>query len=254
MKKHSLPYKLCMLNAKQVWAGFFIAFVIFFEMLINSSWAGTATRTESHKKQGNSCISVVDKSNCLKDVENNRMRKYQGWVKREGDALILQLDYGKTLRLKDNRDHKNVSKWITYSFRDFLYPMNYYLIEEGYWEGGGYALIDRKYGNLYKIDDVPIFSPDSRHFITVSICDAYCPYRLQVWKRNNAGLDLAWSFTPYEYWASGKAKWIGKRTIKITKKVKQDPKDPYAGWIDHVFYIKLMSEGWRIFNQLDKKK
>lgn len=198
------------------------------------------------EKERNMCKGIPDWTKCNEIIEQARIRKYSTFVKREGDTLVLTIGSDKYVRLKNVRDEQNVGNWVSYTFLRYILSIDYFLIEKSYYEGGAFALVDGKYGNIFEIDEIPIFAPNDKHFITVSICDAYCPYRLQIWELRNTGLNLVWSFTPYEYWANGLAKWLDDRTIVITKSVRKNTRDTTQGYIDKSFYLKLTPRGWKI--------
>jgi len=188
------------------------------------------------------CKGTADWSKCAAKIELSRINRYSKLVVRKGDTLELTLENGKVLQLKDSKGKSKADQGSRYEFDDYIDHMDSFLIKKDYYESDRYLLVGRKYGTITEIDGWPLFSHDKKHFVTVSICDQHCPDRLQIWKQQQ----LMWSFRPYEYWAHATAMWEDDKTVKITKSVKEDPKDRSADFVKKSFHIKLMSDGWRI--------
>jgi hypothetical protein len=137
------------------------------------------------------CKSASDPPACEEVAEAASLAKHATIVKRVGKTLELTVGNG-VLKLEDVGEDEGKGEFVRYRFFDYFDDIDHILIREDYYEGGAYSLVDRKYGASQKIDEVPIFSPDRTRFLTESICDAYCPYRLEIWQRH--GMDwLKWS-------------------------------------------------------------
>jgi hypothetical protein len=191
------------------------------------------------------CKSAGDWASCADAVEGALLAKYPHIARRVGDMLELDVASGKVelTNTTENAVGDEITK-ITYYFVDYLAEIEHFLILETYYEGRRYSLVGRKYGARSRLDDVPIFSSDRVHFVTVSICDAYCPYRLQIWKRHggNDWFELAWSSSPYRYWTDTEAEWVDNTTIRVSTRTKERPED--RDLVPHNFYIRLGADGW----------
>ena len=188
---------------------------------------------------------------CVKEAEAAWLAKHATLIKRHGESLELYLANGKTKRLTDIYDKNSEFDSIRLLFFDYLKESDQFLIKEQYYEGEGLQLVDRNTGWAQKLDDLPVFSPDRKHFLTVSICEAYCRDRLQIWRRQDGGwFELVWSNTPYEFWIRANARWLSNAAIEITTQT-PDPatyrpdKNDYARKLKH---LKLQSHGWSFSN------
>ena len=195
------------------------------------------------------CRDVANPAACAQQAEDLWYLRHEALVKRNKNGLDLVLRGGKTHRLKNDSDENKADNWVTYDFYAYLKEIDSFLIRENYYEGGAFSLIDRKYGGRMKIDELPLFSPKLDHFVTTSICDAYCPYRIQIWKHTADGwFEMVWSFRPYEYWAGAKTVWLNNQTIKVVKQVREEADDPRSRYVERTFFIKLDAVGWSISN------
>lgn len=188
----------------------------------------------------------------LSDVRANenevKLRQYSHYAQRSGKTLKLTLANGKTLAFVDKSNPAG-GTGVKYEFVDYIQPIDHFLISYLVSEGGAYVLINRNTGKQLNIDEAPVFSPAFDRFITVSICDAYCPYRLQIWQIKPQPR-LEETFEPEQYWASGSAKWRDGKTIEVTKEI-ADPaaSDPSKGkyvYKKEILQIKLLPDGWAV--------
>ena len=188
----------------------------------------------------------------LSDVRANenevKLRQYSHYAKRSGKTLTLMLVNGKNVAFVDKSDPDGFGG-IKYEFVDYVQPIDHFLISALFHEGSAYVLINRNNGTKFNIDEAPVFSPAFDRFITVSICDAYCPNRLQIWQIKPQPR-LEETFEPEQYWASGSAKWRDGKTIEVTK----DIADPAASvpskgkyvWKKEMLQLKLLPGGWAL--------
>src|SRR5882762_6448733 len=186
----------------------------------------------------------------LSDVRANeneaKLQQHSHYAKRSGRTLKLTLATGKTLAFVDKPD-PNGFAGVKYEFVDYVQPIDHFLVSALVHEGMAYVLIDRNNGRKFNIDEAPVFSPAFDRFITVSICDAFCPNRLQIWQIKPKPR-LEETFEPEQYWASGSAKWRDGKTIEVTKEI-ADPavSDPTKGKYvlkKEMLQLKLLPGGW----------
>jgi len=193
-------------------------------------------------------LSGVLLSDVRADENEAKLQQHSHYAKRSGKTLTLTLVNGKNLTFVDKSDPDGAGG-IKYEFVDYVQPIDYFLVSALVHEGMAYVLINRNNGGKFNIDGAPVFSPAFDRFITVSICDAYCPNRLQIWQIKLKPR-LEETFEPEQYWASGSAKWRDGKTIEVTKEI-ADPaaSDPSKGkyvWKKEILQLKLLSGGWAV--------
>ena len=182
---------------------------------------------------------------CVKEAETALLAKHAKLVKRQGNTLELFLANAKVKKLTDVYDKDREFDSINLLFFDYLKEVDQFLIKEQYYEGEGYQLVDRKTGWAQKLDEAPVLSPDRKHFVTVSICEAYCRYRMQIWRQEHGGwFEMVWSHTPYESWLTGSAKWLDNATIEITTQIASNPSKGNYHYVKQPRYLKLQPHGW----------
>ena len=186
-------------------------------------------------------------------AERALLAKHAAFIKRVGDTLELTTRRG-VLKFEDVCDEGRETEGALYRFVDYFADLDHVLIQESYYEGGGYSLVGVEYGVRQKIDSMPMFSFNKAHFLTVDICDTHCPNRLQIWRRHGQQdwFEMVWSFQPYEDWAEASGRWLNDRTIKVTKKVRTKP-DSNASF-SKSFSIRLGTDGWRIVDDQKRVK
>ena len=177
--------------------------------------------------------------------ERALLAEHAAFIKRVGATLELTAG-NKVLKFEDTCDELREDDRVLYHFVDYFGDLDQILIQEDYYEGRGYSLVERKNGVRKRIDAPPIFSPNRAHFLTVDIGEpGYSPNRLQIWRRlGQDWFEMVWSFQPYESWAGASAKWLDDRTIIVTKKVSAKPQRDAS--VDRRFSIRLGTDGWRI--------
>ncbi len=193
-------------------------------------------------------LSGVLSSDVRANQNEVKRRQYSQYAQRSGKTLKLTLANGKTLAFVDKPDPDGAGG-IKYEFVDYVQPIDHFLVSALFHEGKAYVLINRNNGGKFNIDGAPVFSPAFDRFITVSICDAYCPNRLQIWQIKPKPR-LEETFEPEQYWASGSAKWRDGKTIEVTKEI-ADPaaSDPSKGKYimkKEILQLKLLSGGWAV--------
>jgi hypothetical protein len=192
-----------------------------------------------------------------KTKESEKLREYQQYARRLGSTLELRLASGDALKLEDQPvgPSVDVEKVVKYEFSGYLKQIDHFLVSSAFYEGSVYLLVSRKSGKRFVIDNVPILSPNSDRFVTVSICDSGCPYRVQIWRVTEAELQPEWTFKPEQYWASGRAKWLDASTIEVVSEiadpVKSDPSKGKYLWMQKTMYLRLVSDAWSFGEKRD---
>ena len=218
-------------------------------ILLNSSAAAADSRDEL---KGRRCQDTNQVASLEEVDERALLAKHSAFIRRVGDTLELTVG-NRVLKFEDVCDELREDEGVRYQFVDYLGDVGHVLIQESYYEGRRYSLVDRKYGVRQRIDAIPVFSPDRVHFLTVDIGDEHGANRLQIWRRRGQDwFEMVWSFQPYEYWAEASARWLDDRSIKLTKKVRTKPDSD--AYVSKSFSIRLGTDGWRIVDDQKRVK
>jgi len=226
-------------RAKSPAARGYVVFLLALFAVLNASPA--ATNPGDERK----CLGTTEAMLRQAAAERALLAKHGAFIKRVGATLELTAG-NKVLKFEDTCDELREDDRVLYHFVDYFGDLDQILIQEDYYEGRGYSLVERKNGVRQKIDAPPIFSPNRAHFLTVDIGEnGYGPNRLQIWRRHSQDwFQLVWSFRPYESWTSASAKWLDDRTINVTKRVEAKSQS-----VDRRFSIRLEPDGWRIVDE-----
>lgn len=214
------------------------------------------------------CMMVEDRKVCVAAAEASWLAKHSTLVKKTKNGLQLVLANGKLLKLEDKYDPSDEADIAVHDFYDYFKDIGFFLIRINKYESYEYLLIGRRDGYQMKLDNVPVFSPDREHFITVSFCPSpSCTGRLQIWRTTNVkyvhvnasdsfggAYELMWSFSPYEYWTEATPAWIDNSTIKVIKLIHKNPVSAEFGYVEKFFFIKLDQVGWKSSDSLKNLK
>ncbi len=215
--------------------------IVFLFVLTNFSFA-----EESGKESSENCAGI-NAFRCSKVDEAQKLKKYSQLVKREHDSnantLELNIQNGKKLRFVNSDD-------LGYEFQEYFREHGYFLIKKQTIEEATYLLVNQQTGKEIDIDELPLFSPDARRIIMISVCEAFCTDRIQIWKFSQNDMKVEWTFDPErslgpeESWADGSARWIDNSTIEVTKVMRINLENRFE--MRKAFLIKLSPEGWRV--------
>jgi len=86
------------------------------------------------------CKNIHNSYECAQKIEKYQLSKYNDYVKRVGNKLILKINNKSDEILEDSK--KDTDESVSYTFRDYLKDINSYLLGIHYWEGGSYYLIN----------------------------------------------------------------------------------------------------------------
>jgi hypothetical protein len=187
------------------------------------------------------CRGLENSFDCARAIERAQLPRYAQDVTRQDGNLKLTLKTGKTLVLKDTPGVSGMS----YSFRDYLPNLGYFLVHVQLWEGEGYMLVNDRTGKKYHLDDLPIISPDRTRLVTLSYdLDArYNPNAIKVWRLSPEKLVLEYSLEPKDWGPAGGA-WLDHQTVSLTKKI---PMGEYHQDFRQVpMLLKKTPTGWQL--------
>lgn len=204
-------------------------FTLLFSSLANSGECDKKYQDEFFSSfSNNKCKSVSGDFDCYVKWERKRIGKYAKYIKRENSILFLSLDSGVSIsyesNLTDNETYK--SYWFLGRYKE----TGYYVVYASYWESSSYIFISRN-GSVFSVDEFPIFSPDSKYFVTSYVGDYENVSSFQVWKISREGKYLEYEInSPVElgqdgFWGLAGVKWVNHRKISANRCVDLSSQD-----------------------------
>ncbi|WP_400193397.1 hypothetical protein [Hymenobacter sp. B81] len=133
-------------------------------------------------------------------------------VKRQGYALQLRCQNGKTVRLVSNPVETETGN-IFYQYLAALPGIHSWLVAVHLYEGGYFLLIDQHTGRQTVVWSPPSVAPDGRYFVCGSsdVLARYEPSGLQVWRMQNGRPQLQWE--RQTEWGMSQPRWLNNHTI-----------------------------------------
>jgi hypothetical protein len=186
------------------------------------------------------CQGLLNSYECAQAIERAQLPRYPRQTARDQDRLKLTLKNGKTVILKNTPGVSGVS----YSFRDYLPDLGYFLVHVQLWEGDAYLMVNDRTGQRRFIHDLPIISPDKTRLVTISMdLEAqYNPNAIQVWRLTPGKMVREWS-RDIKGWGPAGGAWLDNDTISLIKKI---PKGDYSGYVDVPLLLKKGPDGWKL--------
>ena len=142
----------------------------------------------------------------------------EGKARREMHRLWLTTDDGKQLELVDKPVYGEEN--MHFVFCGAMADQPFYIVRQIGWEWEHYLLINRCDGRQQILDAVPVFSPDSKRFVTANLdlAAGYNENRMQIFRYEDGMGVLEWSEEPTE-WGPDKPVWESDTRIKFNKTV-----------------------------------
>jgi len=203
------------MNLKIIYSCLLILFVF--------SYAAIAQKTNNMSNELDSvCDNIGNSYSCAQAIEHYQFHKPENskFVSRVGQQLKLNLIDGKPFIVKDSSKITEASG-ESFSFREYLRDVGYFLIHVQYYENTAYLMINDKTGEKFKIAEPPIFSPDKQRFVSVigSLVDEVGIF--QIWHIIGNRIISEFEIAKDEA-GNGlieNAEWINNQKIKLTKNV-----------------------------------
>lgn len=171
------------------------------------------------------CSNTENTLECARAVEKALLGIYPDITARDNSVLYLKLNNGETVILSDTTNNTGQDESVRYfSLIDYLEKEKIFLVEEQWWEGGTYQLIDRRNGIMTEVMGPPTFSPN-RDFFVAEFGDLETGYEvngLEIWTLTKKD-ELLKVFELYpDNWAPDSIKWISDNTLEVTRIVYND--------------------------------
>lgn len=181
--------------------------------------------------------------------EMERIEKFEGTVKREGDTLLLKSSSGSYISLKNSPGCKNQDTCSSFIFVDYFRDAGFFLVKGYYWEEIEHIMISKSDGKQYNVHELPILSPDKRHFITVpdDTNTGYKENGIFIWRIDGTEIILEFSYEPTKIATYRSKRWKDNRFIELEKWILPSggPCPENAFMIVDV-ELKLEADGWKM--------
>lgn len=137
-----------------------------------------------------------------------------GKVRRAGLHLFLQAANGAQVTVTD--DTTATPEACRYRYWGAAKQLHQWVLDAGFWEGSGVALIDQRTGQRTNTWGQPIASPGGRFFLAASadLRAEYNPNGLQLYQLTAAGPRLLWQ-RQFGYWEPREVRWLDNHTVLI---------------------------------------
>jgi len=213
---------------------------------------------ECIKKQDDLCEKKLNTNKSLKYGEcrdKNRKKcykkfpekKYQNLVKEKKDGIILKIENGKDIFLK-NKNYKDYGyDAMTYEFITFIPEINYYVVRENGHEWTNVFFVNKKNGEKFYFgycnfyDEMLIkFSPDSKKFACMNMSESYGFFGISITRIEKDKLVKEYDKKDISYWSKS-IEWIDNQTLKYSY---DDKKEGAMKMISKHKIIKYKNGKW----------
>lgn len=139
-----------------------------------------------------------------------------GRVSRMGDSIVIR-GAAATLVLED--DTSNAAGTRVYRYERHLPEIGFHLVEMGYYEGGGWLLVDARTTDQTEILGRPSVSPGRTRFAAASVDmeAGYDPNGIQVWRLGDGPPRLEWGIDGGDSWGASDPVWRGEDELDFTR-------------------------------------
>ncbi|MBI5587046.1 MAG: hypothetical protein HY889_01615 [Deltaproteobacteria bacterium] len=189
--------------------------------------------------------------------EQEQLKKFAPYVKRDGNVLRLRLKSGSFVTLSDSSDCTRGETCALYQFVDYYKDIGFYLVFIGYYEGFEYSMISDKSGEKYMVPAFPEFSPDRKRFVSVSANDSgYNENGVFVDRFEDDGIVPELSYRPFdppvnEYALYRFIEWKDSQTVLLDKYTRSDRKlCPKTSDMTYPVILKLEKGEWKFHEDL----
>jgi hypothetical protein len=206
---------------------FFVVIVILF-LTLNTSCTSHHKYDRSGFDPEKICAGTENSFDCARAIEKALIEIYPDLVSRDNSVLYLKLKNGQTVTLPDSTS-KNEESVRYFSLIDYLEKEKLYVVEEQWWEGGTYQLIDRRSGVMTEVIGPPVFSPKRDFFVTQfgDMESGYASNGLEIWTlTKDDKLLKVYELYPDD-WAPDSIRWISDKSLEVKRYVYSEEDDSY---------------------------
>jgi len=158
-----------------------------------------------------------DADACAARTEQALIARTGGEVQRRGDRLLIRTGGGGVVPL-ENRSEEG-DGYVRYRYHGPVEALRSHLVSVGFYEGGGYLLVDRETGEQTHLLSPPVPSPDGKRFATTSLDleAGHDPNGIEVWRFGETGPRLEWGLEGGESWGASEPVWRGPDVLEFTR-------------------------------------
>lgn len=161
---------------------------------------------------------VIDK---IEDEDAACQEKLKGLFTRNGDALSLSLDDGRTKTYVGNNaachePNTDVAKCLVYRMQGYFPQTRSYLVYGAFYECGVYLLVNRRSASEIQMRAMPAQSPDARYLLAIDTneaCDREFDIAIWSMQTDPPTLEFAYKAERYEMWEI--AAWESDTRVKL---------------------------------------
>ncbi len=121
-----------------------------------------------------------------------------GRAERHGDDLVLIPAHGERQVFTDNKqacDADDVDHCTGFALMGGFAKSNAWAVQQFYYEGSGFLLVDDRSGRQTRLNGMPFFSPEGDRFLVAPYDEENDPgpNNLEIWRRDGDGAVLEWA-------------------------------------------------------------
>src|SRR5207247_1294409 len=163
------------------------------------------------------CRTVKNSGDCARTIDARQIPLSHGRVRRSGAALRLRLTSGRVLSVVDDTVDTAAASPTWFSYLGMCSGIPYYVLWAQHVEGSAIRLVNIRTGWGVTIRDLPIVSPDRRHFVTATQTQVmYHPERLAVWRVEADTLVHEWGLETMD-WIPVQVRWVSSRGFQFDR-------------------------------------
>jgi hypothetical protein len=165
------------------------------------------------------CAELDSTYACASAIERHQLAKPElaAVAARTARGLELRLATGSLHTLRDIAGSDDVDD-VSYSFREYLKDIRYFLVHRQRYEMRDYVLVHARTGREFAIEEVPVVSPDRARLVTTlaGLSGMSTGNGVQIWRLEQNSPRLEFELRPSD-WEPAEAVWLDARTIRLRK-------------------------------------
>lgn len=169
------------------------------------------------------CAEGSDALRCGQTIEAVQLETFGGRVRREGGTLSLRIGEREGLSFTDSPPEARRDEARRFTFRDYLPAPGFYLLGEHFAAGTSWLLVHAGSGATYRVDGLPLFSPDGAYALVLPVGAEGRVTGIQLWRADGDTVAMTWVHTPptaeAAQWSVSQPVWTGARAVRLVQSV-----------------------------------
>jgi hypothetical protein len=164
-----------------------------------------------------------------------------GRVRRNAHTLEIIAKSGPVALVDDTSDGEN---YKVYRYVGHLGDAPFHVVHISFYEAQAFELVHDGTGRRFRVDSLPVVSPDRVRFVTTSsdLEAANDPTRIAIYRFVADSADVEWQLEP-EGWGPAEARWRGADTVAFRKLY--PPSSPDSAKQDSALVVRSPN-GWKL--------